>query len=75
MGGKNREDAKPIKTMIRLIEYGKDDERMYFSLIVIRLDRLQLDARSLIGIEITTGEALEGRGVVIDLAFVHIRFS
>lgn len=60
--------------MVRLIEAGKDNERMYFSLFVVRFDRLELDARAVFGIEITTGDALEGRSIIIDLLFLHIRF-
>lgn len=48
--------------MFKLIEYGKDDERMYLALIVLRLDEMRLHSRALIGVEITSGEALEGRG-------------
>lgn len=61
--------------MIRLIEFGRDNERCYLAFLILRLDPLQLHARALIGLEITTGEALEGRGVVLDFLFLHIRFS
>lgn len=75
MAGQDRANTKQGKNMIRLLEFGRDNERCYLAFVVLRLDPLQLHARALIGVEITSGEALEGRGVVLDLLFVHIRFS
>lgn len=60
--------------MFKLIEYGKDNERRYLAFFVLRLDEMRLHSRALIGLEITSAEALEGRGVTIDLLFVRIRF-
>lgn len=60
--------------MFDLLEFGRDDERAYLSFFVLRLDKMQLTPRALIGIEIVNSCAIEGRGIVLDILFIRIKF-
>ena len=58
-----------------LFDAGADDERSYFAIAQLFWDDLEVVSHALLGIEITSKNAIDGPGIYIQIAWINFRFS